>query len=236
MRSKINFGFLGLASLLLISACASDSDDDEQTTAATMYQIKVTNLTSNQPLTPPAAILHGDGYTAWSLGASASTDLEKLAEGGDTSDFITTAKASSKVQATATLSSAPFGPGESAMATLETSMPDSAELTVASMLANTNDAFTGVTNLDISMLTKGESITVLAHALDAGTEANSESSGTIPGPVDGGTGFDATRNDGDFISIHPGVVSMDDGLATSVLNESHRWLGPVAKIDITRMN
>jgi hypothetical protein len=71
-------------------------------------------------------------------------------------------------------------------------------------------------------------------AYDAGTEANSEAKGTMPGPADGGEGFNASRDDVDFVHIHPGVISMYDGLADSVLGASHRFDNPVLAVTIMR--
>jgi hypothetical protein len=36
--------------------------------------------------------------------------------------------------------------------------------------------------------------------------------------------------------MHPGVVSADDGFATSALTEQHRFDNPVAEIRITRLD
>lgn len=78
--------------------------------------------------------------------------------------------------------------------------------------------------------------TYYLNAYDRGTEANSEQAGSIPGPADtNGEGFNAARETDDYIRIHPVVVTQDDRLSTSVLTESHRWLGPVAKILIEKM-
>ncbi|MDH5231838.1 MAG: spondin domain-containing protein [Gammaproteobacteria bacterium] len=219
-----------------LSACFHNQDDDAMQEHTMMYQISVSNLSNNQALTPPAVVLHNENYSAWRLGMTASTALEKLAEGGDTTDFISDANANSAVAASQVLSNSPIGPGSSAQATIEISHVHELKLSVATMLANSNDAFTGVNSLDISSLAMNESLMIDVMVFDAGSELNSESAGTIPGPVDGGTGFDASRDDiVNFISIHPGVVSMDDGLASSVLDESHRWNGSVAQIKVTRL-
>lgn len=237
--NKIFKSSLLLLATLSLSACMhEDTDDDGHMHDHDMatYKVTVFNITSNQPMTPPVAILHQSEYTLWSSGEKASVDLEKLAEGGDSSDIVTTAMASSYVATTATSANAPFGPGASESLTLETHSEDELYISVATMLANTNDAFSGVSAVKVSHLMSGESISMMTHAYDAGTEANSEQAGTIPGPADtNGEGFNATRETNDYIRIHPGVVTQDDGLATSVLLESHRWLGPVAKIVIEKM-
>ena len=48
-------------------------------------------------------------------------------------------------------------------------------------------------------------------------------------------GFNAARNDrADQVSMHPGVVSRDDGFATSDLTNQHRFDNPVVRVRITR--
>jgi hypothetical protein len=104
------------------------------------------------------------------------------------------------------------------------------------MLVNTNDAFTGVTEVSLSGLELGESMTMNALSYDSGTEANSEALGTIPGPADGGEGFNSVRDDlADHVTLHSGAITMDDGLNTSVLTEAHRWDNPTARVTITRV-
>ena len=225
---------IALCVIGLISAC-SDNNNDNTTQAMAKYQIKVYNLTANQPLTPVAVITHESGFKAWQLGMSASTGLEKLAESGDNSDFLNTSKTDTMVMATASGSGA-ITPGNSETISISSIEKNDLQISIASMLANTNDAFTGVANWDVGSLAVNESTMMLTRVFDAGTEKNTEMAGTIPGPADGGTGYDATRDDlVDKVLISPGVVTSDDGLSTSVLNESHRWLEYAAKVVITRI-
>jgi hypothetical protein len=49
----------------------------------------------------------------------------------------------------------------------------------------------------------------------------------------GGEGFNALRDDMDFVRIHPGVISAQDGLAGSDLSGDHRWDNPVVKLVVT---
>jgi hypothetical protein len=247
---------VSLSVALMLSACSEDDDpdltlDDFQTSAS--YEITVTNLTNGQPLTPVASVLHRPGYQAWNVGKAASEGLEQLAEGGDTTAFLAEADVDLNV-ITSGSGSTPFGPGASQTVVMTVTTHDQQELenataqlhlTAATMLANTNDAFAGVIGWDVSGLAAGDSMSRLMVAHDAGTEANTETIATIPGPAsdnngDGngdGEGFNGVRDDlGNFVTVHSGVVTADDGLVTSALNESHRWLGPVAKITIERIN
>lgn len=192
------------------------------------YSITLTNLTYAQPLSPVAVALHGD-TKMWQVGQAASIALEKLAEGGDNADFI----ALTSNMATTT-SEGVVPPGASVTLDISTTEPMTTYLTVATMLVNTNDAFSGLTGVDISTLTLNQEKSWRLNVYDAGTELNNEAVGTIPGPADGGVGFDAMRNDIDVISYHPGVVSKDDGLSSSVLTQAHRFDNPAVKLTITR--
>ena len=222
--------------VLVLSAC-SDSVDappapvEQQVT----YEVAVTNLTANQPLSPPALVFHTAGYDAWELGAPASDGLEMLAEEGDFTEFLDEAMANTSVVGTAE-GTGIIVPGESDSIEFETELRSIADLLVsfATMLVNTNDAFTGRIHIPIDDLAVNQSMTLFTRSYDAGTEANSESAASVPGPAGGGEGFNPDREDNDVIAVHPGVVTFDDGLLSSALDESHRWQHPVARIVLTR--
>ena len=231
MRIKCSKNLFALSLLAALSAC---SDSDNGTTPMRSYEVSIYNITANQPLTPVAVVAHTNGYTPWTLGMAASEGLEMLAESGDTGEFFTASKMNGAVEGTAT-GAGVIMPGNMETISIQAPDMDGLEISVATMLANTNDAFTGVANWQINDLVVNAIASTMTKVYDAGTESNSEMSGTIPGPADGGTGFSATRDDLNRITIHPGVVTKDDGLASSVLNESHRWLGPAAKVVVRRI-
>lgn len=214
----------------LLSACGSSSDDDDEVSNMS-YDITVTNLSSNQPMSPFAAKLHASSFTAWQVGSAASVALEELAEGGDNTSVL--ALSESGVYSSVSGSGA-IGPGSSEIITIESGEYSDINLTLVSMLVNTNDAFTGKTNVDLSSLTVGSSQTHYLPVYDAGTEGNSELDNTIPGPADGGEGFNMTRDDVDYVARHPGVVGVDQGYSESVLNSTHGFDSPVAMFTITR--
>lgn len=190
------------------------------------YQVTVTNLTNGQPVSPPAVVLHTNGYL-WELGGVASVELERIAEVGDSESFLTLGNVSAG-------GSGPILPGD--QQTISVSIEDvtDAKLTIAAMLGNTNDAFTGISAWDLSQLDVGEGYTTVAGAYDAGTEANTETAESVPGPAAGGEGFNPTRDDTGFISMHPGVVSVDDGLSSSALTNQEKFDNPVVRIHIMR--
>jgi hypothetical protein len=192
------------------------------------YSITLTNLTYAQPLSPIAVALHGD-TKMWQVGQSASVALEKLAEGGDNADFLAL---TSNMAAISSEGAVP--PGASVTVDISTTEPTANYLTVATMLVNTNDAFSGLTGVDISTLDLNQEKSWSLSVYDSGTELNSETVGTIPGPADGGVGYEATRDDIDLVGYHSGVVSQDDGLSSSVLTQAHRFDNPAIKVTITR--
>lgn len=235
MKRMTRVQWIGAALVLSVFVALAGCDNDDAAPPARegSYRVTVTNLTGNQPLSPLGAVIHFAGYTGWEIGSATSAGLERLAEGGDPTDFLTEASGNADVLATGS-GSGIIGPGANDNISITTTQSPNLRLTSATMLVNTNDAFTGIAGLSIGDLSVGESKTIYAHPYDAGTEENTETASTIPGPAGGGEGFNAQRLDRDFVSAHSGVVTSDDGLATSALDESHRFLSPVAKIVVTR--
>jgi hypothetical protein len=236
-----------LLSLSAFALAACDNDDSDPVAAPTppppppppemaSFDVTVTNLTNAQPLSPVAVIAHTDGYSVFTIGAPATAGLETLAEGGDNSMLIMEAEADANVFA-ANSGAAPIGPAGSEIVTidvLESDVPN-LQFSVSTMLVNTNDAISGLNGVDVSALAEGDTWTGRAIVYDAGTEADTEAVGTIPGPADGGEGFNAARDDSDNrVTTHPGVITRDDGLATSALTGQHRFDNPAVMVRIER--
>jgi hypothetical protein len=220
--------------LLILAACGSDNNSNDTVIEIPAepdkysYSVTVTNLTYAQPLSPLAVILHNDSKM-WEIGVASSQALEMLAEGGDNSEFIadTSALAANSGEGVVL-------PGLVSTVDITTTDRNATFFTAATMLVNTNDAFSGLTGVDISTMAIDDVKSWNLTVYDAGTEANTEALGTIPGPADGGTGFDEARDDVDFVAMHSGVVSQDDGLYSSVLTQAHRFDNPAIKLTITR--
>lgn len=224
-----------LSTTLLMAACSDNNNDTPPVEIPTVvqpiavnYEVTVTNLTAAQPFSPVAIVLHDvDGL--WTVGEPASPELETLAESGGNTDFL---------QTTAVLGNANgnqiIPPGDSQTILVSINDRTDTKMTTATMLVNTNDAFVGLDAYDLSALTVGDSITMRLPALDAGTEINDEALGTIPGPADGGEGFNAQRESRNTVAYHPGVVSADDGLTSSILDVTHQFDNPVMRIVVTR--
>lgn len=223
-----------LLGAVLLVGCGSDDDDSaavmmpEPQPMEYSYDVTVVNLTYAQPLSPIGVMLH-DESTLWQLGMSASTALEMLAEGGDNSGLLNMSNVMASQSGTS-----PLGPGGSETITITTTDAMATHLSVVSMLVNTNDAFSGLTGVALDDLALNTAKTWHLPVYDSGTEANSESVGTIPGPADSGVGFDEMRDDINVVTMHPGVVSKHDGLTNSVLTQAHRFDNPSIKLTITR--
>ena len=218
-----------ILSVLLVglAACSNDNNPPE----IFSYKVSLINLTNSQIFSPPAAILHDDSFSAWSIGQSASAELETLAEGGDASNLLNSQSGNPSFSSSDVLI-----PGASQ--SFEISATDSLldHLTLATMLVDTNDAFTGVTGADLEDMQQGEVRVYYTRVYDAGTEFNDERAANIPGPAGGGQGFNAARDDiTTVVTHHGGIVSRDDGYTASALTEAHRFDNPVMRIEVMRM-
>lgn len=230
--------------VLLLQACDSDNNTFVPTPAPppppamASFDVTVTNLTGAQPLSPVAIIVHQAGYEVFAVGEPATVGLEELAEGGDNTALLAEADADAAVVATSSGGGA-IGPAGSETVTvdvLESDLPGLL-LSVSTMLVNTNDAISGVNGTAIGTMAVGDVVSLRTIAYDAGTELNTEMGSEIPGPAGGGEGFNAARNDrADRVAMHAGVVSQDDGYASSSLSEQHRFDNPVTQLRIERTN
>ena len=241
MYNTYRFLLLTVAALWL-QGCDSDSlppvpvADPPPPPAMASFDVSVDNLTNAQPLSPVAVIGHLDGYTVFVIGDAATVGLEDMAEGGDNTALLAEADADANVMVSAS-GAAPIGPAGSETVSIEVLESDVANLkiSVATMLVNTNDAFSALDAMDVSSLAVGDTIMVELVAYDAGTEADTEAAGDIPGPAGGGEGFNMARSDAaDRVAMHAGVVSQDDGFVTSDLTEQHRFDNPVMRVRIAR--
>ncbi len=216
-----------------------------------VFTVQLTNLTYGQPFSPAAVVLHEPGFNTFIDGKAASIALEQLAEGGDPTELMSEALAASQYLDAVTTGGATPPRSIGVTSTLLVPLLDIDDLRISftTMLVNTNDGFTGLNAANISNMTIGQSISFMAPTWDAGTEANTETPNTIPGPAasaagGGGAsaGFDAARDDlFDLVHFHRGVVTSanatggsKEGLSSSILTEADRWDNPTARIVVTR--
>ncbi len=228
MNMKTSLAWTVILSSLVLSACGSSFNEKK-------YKVTLTNVTADQPLSPATVIFHKSAYHLFQPGQMASVALEHLAEGGSNQELFDEANANAAFVTSAS-GAGIIPPGGSETIDLEVDDTTDLNISVAAMLVNTNDAFAARGSNKIASLQKGESFSLHVPIWDAGTEANTEASGSMPGPADGGEGFNASRaGDANFVVIHQGVVTNADGLATSVLGESHRFNNPGVLLRVERV-
>lgn len=224
MKARILFM---AASVAVLAGCPDDDDDYYR------YDVSVTNLTPNQPMSPLAVLTHNTNFDLFEVGQSASVDLEYLAEGGSNAELIALSNSDANVHQGISGNGLILS-GEQDTVSIRVDPNQEGYISVGSMLVNTNDAFVGESGLSLKSLAVGDTFTMNMNVWDSGTELNDELAATIPGPAGGGEGFNSDRNDTDVVSFHSGVISQDDGLTTSALSGNHRFLNPGARITITR--
>jgi hypothetical protein len=248
---------LALGSMVLLSACSDSNNGDSGSNEGSMssvsledstpaentnveFEITLTNLTAGQPLSPAAIILHDQEWHSFKTGHVASNELEQLAEGGDNNPILSMSREDDQVFL------AESGTGIIAPGHYETFQVHTSEnnlgtlsLSVLSMLVNSNDAIVALNGETLSSLDINESTSFDLLTYDTGTEANSETADTIPGPAaDGGLreGYNSVRDDvRNAIYVHAGVVTNDDGLSSSTLSEIHRWDHPAVNVKVERI-
>jgi hypothetical protein len=194
-----------------------------------MFEVTVTNITSGQQFTPLLLVTHRPQLALFQLARPASPGLTTLAEEGNVAPLRATLNANSDVTATEAGTGLTNG-GATATFTIRGN-PDKDYLSVAAMLIPTNDAFVA---LDRADLPRHGTVTYTARAYDAGTERNTETCASIPGPnftECGGPGGGARIGGGEgYVHVHKGIVGVGQFDPAS-----RTWMNPVAYITIRRM-
>jgi hypothetical protein len=189
------------------------------------YEVKITNLTRGQIMSPVVVITHDSlKDPLFTLGEPASAELAMVAEDAMTDELIAAFQGHERVKDIITLTgvNGPILPGETATATIAAGDYISA----VSMLVTTNDAFFA---LNGTSGPENGSVIYLAPAYDAGSEANNENGDFIPGPPFGNAGIRATENAEGYVHIHAGIHGIAD-----LAPDMYDWHNPVAEIEITR--
>jgi hypothetical protein len=227
----------GLAALLLVpSAFARE------------YEVKITNLTSGQPLTPPVVATHKGKHAVFDVGQPASVGVREIAENGNSAPLLAFMEADPFNQFSDFLES-PAGPLVPAGVPGDAMFDQSVTLTVdarrkarrlswVSMLICTNDGLTGADSLKLPRK-KGKSKGKRTNGYDAFTELNTEDYADIVPPCQAligdssgemGTGVsDPALAEGGVIAHHAGIQGGSD-LDPAI----HGWTDPVAKIRVKR--
>ena len=122
-----------VACWLVISAATSGARaEDEADDGGHRFQVTVTNLTRGQSFTPILVASHKKGLTLFTLGEPASSQLQTLAETGDTGPLANLLSASPDVKDVIT-SSGLTNPGQTVTPVVKTG-EDFDHISVAAML------------------------------------------------------------------------------------------------------
>ena len=122
----------------------------------------------------------------------------------------------------------PILPGESLTLSIEAD-DGFPLLTVAAMLATSNDAFLAVHSMPLP--TGDTPVSLGASVYDAGSETNTESCLTIPGPPCGSPGSRDTAGAEGFVHVHNGIHGIGD-----LAPESYDWRNPGAYVTVRRID
>jgi hypothetical protein len=227
-------------SVLLASACLFSA-----TANAASYKVEIQNLTHGLYFTPLLVAAHKNELGLFQVGMPASSNLQKVAEGGDISGFATELSAAGAM----TVQNPAAGllaPGAKVM--LELGMLDAQQrnLSIIGMILPSNDGFIALNKLTLP--TMPGTYTYMVNAYDSGTEANDEMRGggapgaagfPVPPPLEnkvgtGGTGIVGASVEG-FVHIHRGSIgdtAMTGGVS-DINSAGQRWLNPVGRVTVT---
>ncbi len=203
--------------------------------------LQFTNLTHGSHFTPLIVSAHNSG-NLFSVGHSATANLQAMAEGGDISGLVSDMNAIS-ANVVADPAAGLMAPGQSISFDMTIDNSNTL-LSVAAMVLPTNDGFVGLDALQIPK--KKGSYTYYLNAYDAGTEANDEivngagapGAAGIPADPLGLNGTNATGvasvDSNVTVHIHRGVIGDTDsnGGSSDLDSRVHRWLNPVARLII----
>jgi hypothetical protein len=209
----------------------------------TGWNVKVTNLTTGQPMSPPLWAVHDGKEHLWQVGRQATNGATLIMEDALATPLNALLQTDPDVLAAAIalppvtdpVTPAPIPPGGTREFTISTKGKFD-RVSMLWMLVRSNDAFTGLDGLKLgsdngkkgkkSNKNKLKSRTLTVNAYDAGTEKNNEMGAFIPGPPFGH--MFVRDQDAQLIAPHPGL-RQDGELAAYI------WQDPVARIEIKKV-
>lgn len=183
------------------------------------YELSITNLTKGQPITPPVLAVSTHRFNLYTLGEEASQGLKDLSQDGKTELLKTELE---DVGIKVIVGKGLTMPGQKQMIRFNAREKDYVSL--AGMLAKTNDAFVGARNIPLR-LKRGESKSLLINTYDSGAELNNESMDFIPAF---GSSASTVESEG-FVHPHPGIYGIAD-----LKPETDAFSSMSAKITIKR--
>lgn len=168
---------------LVISLADDDAADDSDGSGSTddaadsepgSFQITFTNLTQNQPMTPPVVALHDPSVHLFQVGEVASNAVQLIAEMGNNAPLVEFAVGNPEVVSAAGVAGdAPFGAGQSVTLNLTTEQSGQV-FSAVNMIICTNDGISGADS--IALPAGNEPVVIMARPYDAGTRVNQDNS------------------------------------------------------------
>jgi len=196
------------------------------------YEIKITNITKSQVISPPVAASHYRGVAMFTPGQPVSEAFATMAEDGMNGDLAAELEGVDLIYDVAA-SEEFLMPGASQTLTVQTTGYFN-RISVVGMLVTTNDAFFALDSAEVyTFRFKRGGLSSTRHfgyVWDAGTEVNSEDCATIPGPPCGSEGVRDTEGAEGYVYPHPGLHGEGD-----LTLSGHNWSGPAVMIEITRV-
>jgi hypothetical protein len=216
--------------------------------ASLQYEVTITNLTKGQPFSPTVVAIHKPEMNPlFTLGEPSSEGIWRIAESGDASVLMPELSADPDVYDVQLAvedpaSPGPYFPGESVTVILDSgNAPGRRSLSLAGMLGSTNDAFFALNGEPVqhvpsfpAFLGQVWTKVFFATAYDSGTEGNSETCATVPGPPcnNGSNERDTTTAEG-YVYVHNGIHGINSGSETDGLDAATSdWRNPVAKVTV----
>ena len=210
--------------------------------AVTGWSVKITNLTTGQPMSPPLWAIHDSKAHLWQVGKQATNGATLIVEDALATPLNALLQTDPDVLGAAialppspTRTPPPIPPGATREFVIGTKGKFD-RVSMIWMLVRTNDAFSGLDSLWLgadngkkgkkSNKKKLKNRTITVNAYDAGTEKNNEVGSFIPGPPFGH--MFVRDQDAQLIAPHPGLRP-DGELAAYI------WQDPVARIEIKRL-
>ena len=192
--------------------------------AQTTYEIRLTNLTRGQIMSPAVIATHTNEVRMFKVGKKASEAMAAVAEDADASALMAALDGAGAAVTDWLIADGVLPPGETR--SFEIDVADGDLLSLVSMLVTTNDAFAGLDSYDLSGLS-GQRKSFTVPAYDAGSEENNESCEYIPGPPCGSGGARMPKGREGVVHIHAGIHGVGD-----LLPAMHDWRNPVLLIEI----
>jgi hypothetical protein len=243
-RTRIALALAALVALALVAAPAAMGR------TADTFRVKIRNLTSGQPLTPPVVATHRGKNQIFRVGTEASFGVKEIAENGNNAPLLASLNSDPDVVEALEAPGGPLvPPGTPGSASFDDRTeftihtgPGARRLSFAQMLICTNDGFTGANSLKLPKQV-GDKVRASSFAYDAGTELNTEDFADIVPPCQGligvssgepGTGqSNPALLEGGVISHHEGIVGGSD-----LLPDVHGWdtSRPVARISVKALD